>query len=131
MQYLTLEQLLQIHALVLLKDGGADGVGDAGRLEAAVASQYQVVFGEELYRSAHQKSAAIIRGIINDHPFVDGNKRTGLLSGLTFLEINGYHFTARKGELEDFAVHIATKRLEVDAIATWLEHHTKPRAKAE
>ena len=46
---LTLEQILQLHALVLVKDGGADGVRDVGRLEAAVSTQHQVVFGEELY----------------------------------------------------------------------------------
>ena len=46
---LTLEQILQLHALVLIRDGGSDGVRDIGRLESVVSAQYQVVFGEELY----------------------------------------------------------------------------------
>lgn len=125
MQYLTLEQLLQIHALVLLKDGGADGVRDVGRLEAVVATQHQVVFGEELYPSVYQKSAAIIRGIIGDHPFADGNKRTAMLAGLTFVEVNGSRFSADTGELEDFAVSVAVEHRSVDDIAAWLEQHTK------
>ena len=122
---LTLEQILQLHALVLVKDGGADGVRDVGRLEAAVSTQHQVVFGEELYSTVFAKSAALIRGIIGDHPFTDGNKRTAMLAGLTLLEVNGYNFTAQRGELEDFAVHVATNRLDIDAIADWLKRHSQ------
>lgn len=125
MQFLTLEYILQMHALVLLRDGGADGVSDIGRLEAVVATQHQVVFGEELYKTVHEKAAAIIRSIIGDHPFSDGNKRTAMLSGLTFLELNGYEFTAEQGELEDFAVDVAVKHYGVEEIAAWLESHSR------
>ena len=122
---LTLEQILQLHALVLVKDGGADGVRDVGRLEAAVSTQHQVVFGEELYATVFAKAAALIRGIIGDHPFTDGNKRTAMLAGLTLLEVNGYNFIAQRGELEDFAVRVATNHLDIDAIADWLERHSR------
>lgn len=125
MQFLNLEQLLQIHALVLLRDGGADGVRDIGRLEAVVAVQHQEVFGEELYVGVHAKAAAIIRGVIGDHPFADGNKRTAMLSGLTLLEVNGYVFIAEPGELEDFAVSVATDHLSVEEIAAWLMSHSR------
>ena len=99
---LTIEQILQLHALVLVKDGGADGVRDVGRLEAAVSTQHQVVFGEELYATVFAKAAA-----------------------LTLLEVNGYNFTAQRGELENFAVRIATDHLDIDAIADWLERHSR------
>lgn len=122
---LTLEQILQLHALVLVKDGGADGVRDVGRLEAAVSTQHQVVFGEELYATVFAKAAALIRGIIGDHPFTDGNKRTAMLAGLTLLEVNGYNFTAQRGGLENFAVRVATDHLDIDAIADWLERHSR------
>lgn len=106
MVYLTLEQIIQLHALVLIKDGGADGMRNLGRLEAAVSTQYQTAFGKELYATVCDKAAALVRGIICDHPFIDGNKRTAMLAGLTLLEMNEYNFIARQGELEDFAVHI-------------------------
>ena len=122
---LTLEQILQLHALVLVKDGGADGVRDVGRLEAAVSTQHQVVFGEELYATVFAKTAALMRGIIGDHPFADSNKRTAMLAGLTLLEVNGYNFTAQRGELEDFAVRAATDHLDIDAIADWLKRHSR------
>lgn len=122
---LTLGQILQLHALVLIRDGGSDGVRDIGRLESVVSAQHQVVFGEELYATVFTKAAALIRGIIGDHPFTDGNKRTAMLAGLTLLEVNGYNFTAQRGELENFAVRIATDQLDTDAIADWLKRHSQ------
>ena len=122
---LSIEQLLELHTLAVNHSGGSVGVRDVGRLEAAIAVQSQEVFGQELYMSVPEKAAALIRGIVQDHPFVDGNKRTAMLSGLTLLEINGLIFTANKGELEDFAVRIATDHLDVAAIADWLAAHTR------
>lgn len=119
---LTIEQLLQLHVLVIHYSGGSQGVRDIGRLEAAVASQIQTVFGRELYPEPYDKAAAIIRGIICDHPFHDGNKRTAMLAGLTFLKVNNIIFSARQGELEDFAVRVAVERLNVDDIAAWLKN---------
>ena len=53
--------------------------------------------------------------------FVDGNKRTAMLTAMTYLELNGYQFVTRSGEIEDFAVRVATDHLEIDDIATWLK----------
>lgn len=120
---LTLEQLLEIHALVIEATGGSAGLRDLGRLEAAIATQTQNVFGEELYSETVDKAAAIIRGIIGDHPFVDGNKRTAMLTGLTFLDVNGMIIAAEPGEIENFAVEIATKHIDVPQISSWLQRH--------
>lgn len=125
MKLLTLEQLLQVHVLVVDTTGGGMGLRDIGRLESAIATQTQNVFGEELYPSVVEKSAAIIRGIIADHPFVDGNKRTALLAGLALLEINNVVFTAQSSEIENFAVKIAADKLDVSAVALWLHGHVK------
>ena len=121
---LTLEQLLELHALVIEASGGSTGLRDLGRLEAAIATQTQNVFGEELYTSIVDKAAAIIRGIIADHPFVDGNKRTAMLVGLTLLELNDINFAAKPGEIEDFAVEIATRHIDVPQISEWLNLHS-------
>lgn len=123
MHHLTLEEILQLHAMLIQKYGGSHGVRDIGRLEAVVATQSQSVFGTELYQTVFEKAAAMARGVIADHPFYDGNKRTGMLAGLTFIELNGHVFKAQKGELEDFAVKIATDHLSVEAIAVWLQTH--------
>ena len=126
MNYINLEQLLALHVLVIQRFGGATGVRDIGRLEAVLATQTQAVFGIELYVTVYDKAAAILRGVIADHPFSDGNKRTGTLTALTFLEINGYTITAKKGEIEDFAVSVATDHLTVETIAQWLKDHSQP-----
>ncbi len=127
MYFLTLEQILQLHALVLSHGGGSNGVRDVGRLDAAVCVQTQVVFGEELYSDIFSKAAAVIRSVVADHPFVDGNKRTAILAGLTLLELNNYHFDAISGELEDFAVRIATDHLSIAEIADWLRAHVNEK----
>jgi death-on-curing protein len=123
MNILSLEQLLEIHALIVELTGGSVGLRDLGRLEAAIATQTQNVFGEELYPRLIDKAAAMIRGVIADHPFVDGNKRTAVLAGLTLLEINGARFVAKPGEIEDFAVRIATNKLDIPSIVAWLREH--------
>jgi death-on-curing protein len=120
---LTLEQLLEIHAIVVEATGGGTGLRDLGRLESAIATQTQNVFGQELYPTVVDKAAAVIRGIIADHPFVNGNKRTAMLSGLTLLDINSMVFRIQAGEIEDFAVEIATKQIDVPQISAWLKLH--------
>src|SRR5690348_6659642 len=102
MTILMLEQLLELHVLIIEETGGSQGLRDLGRLEAAIASQTQHMFGRELYQGTAQKAAALIRGIIADHPFVDGNKRSAVLAGLTFLRMDSVSFTAQRGEIEDF-----------------------------
>jgi death-on-curing protein len=124
MKTLTLEQLLELHVMLISQTGGSKDIRNLGRLESALATQTQSVFGEELYSTLFEKAAALIRGIIGDHAFVDGNKRTGMLVGLTFLSINDLKFKAGRGELEDFAVRIAVERLDVVTIAAWLKAHS-------
>jgi len=125
MNFLTLDQIVQLHVLVVGETGGSTGIRDLGRLESVVGAQNQYVFGKETYTDPMQKAAALIRGIIGDHPFVDGNKRTALLTALTFLKINGVNLTIPQGDLENFAVQVAIDKLNVSSIANWLEKHNK------
>ena len=125
MNFLTLDQIVQLHVLVVGETGGSTGIRDLGRLESVVGAQNQYVFGKETYTDPMQKAAVLIRGIIGDHPFVDGNKRTALLTALTFLKINGVNLTIPQGDLENFAVQVAIDKLNVSSIANWLEKHNK------
>ena len=118
---LTLKQLLELHALVMQTTGGNGRLRDLGRLEAAIATQTQNVFGGELYPDIADKSGALIHGIIADHAFVNGNKRTAVLAGITLLIVNGYEFTAKSGEIEQVAVDIATQHVDVPSISAWLK----------
>ena len=85
----------------------------------------QKVFGQELYPSLFQKAAVYARNVIMNHPFVDGNKRTGMAAASVFLENNGQKLFCKEGEIEKFALSIVEKRLDINAIAEWFKKHTK------
>ena len=126
MKKLTITDIELIHMQVIDVSGGSHWVRDKNRLESALASQFQEVFGEDLYPTVYEKAAVLTRGVIADHPFVDGNKRTGLMAGLVFLNLNGIDTSELSDkELEDFAVQIAVERLDVPVIAAWLKAHSK------
>jgi len=124
MHYFDVDDVELIHMQIIDASGGSHGTRDRGRLEAAVATQHQMVFGQELYETVFDKAAALCRGIVADHPFVDGNKRTGIMAALIFLERNGHQTTMSDKELEDFAVQIAVEHLDISAIAEWLQAHS-------
>jgi death on curing protein len=125
MKWLQLDDIELIHIQIIDASGGSYGVRDKERLLSALASMQQEVFGTELYPSIFEKAAVLMRGIIADHPFVDGNKRTAVMSALIFLNYNGYDTSGLKDqELEDFAVQVAVEKLDVEAIAKWLETHS-------
>lgn len=126
MKFLLLRDLELLHMQIIDASGGSQGVRDRGRLESALAAMRQEVFGEALYETVFEKAAVLARGIIADHPYIDGNKRTGIMAALVFLNINDCDTTPLTDkELEDFAVQIATDHLDVPIIAAWLKAHTK------
>lgn len=124
MKYLEAEEILLIHHQLVTRYGGSHGTRDLARIKSAAAAPAQSVFGEEQYKTVFEKAAVYIRNIICDHPFNDGNKRTGMAAGAMFLTRNGYIVSAKIGELEDFAVKVATDKLDVPEIAAWLETHS-------
>jgi len=121
--YLSLEDILRLHYMLVEDFGGMHGVRDEGRLKSVVEAPQAVIYSTEQYATVYEKAAVYMRTIIQDHPFHDGNKRSGITVGGVFLQRNGARFTAKPIELENFAVRIATDRLDVDAIAAWLQAH--------
>lgn len=123
--YLTEEEILLAHFTLIERYGGSHGTRDLKRIKSVVFAVKQEVFGVEQYSNIFEKAAVYMRNIIADHPFADGNKRTGITAAIMFLNINGKNFKAQKSELEDFAVRVATDHLDVETIANWLEQHCK------
>lgn len=126
-KYLSLKEILRLHFQVIEDFGGSHGVRDEGRLASLALAPAQEVFGQEQYPDIYQKTAVYMRNLIGDHPFIDGNKRTGVTVAGIFLLRNGYALTAKPKELEDFAVRIATEKLDVTDIAAWLGEHSKKK----
>ncbi len=123
--YLTLEEILRLHFQIIEDYGGSHGVRDENRLKSVVAAPQQIVFDQEQYEVVHEKAAVYLRNIIGDHPFADGNKRSAVTVCGIFLMRNNSSLTAKPGELEDFAVRVATDHLTVEEIARWLQTHTR------
>jgi len=125
MHFLTPEQVLFIHARLIAETGGEHGVRDLGLLQSAVFRPQAVFDGNELYPDIYHKAAALLESLVNNHPFVDGNKRTGITSAVMFLKINNYSLTASNQELETFVLSIASGEHTVDSIVEWLRLHSK------
>lgn len=122
---LSTDDIERIHIQIIDASGGSYGVRDMNAIKAIVAVQDQEVFGEVLYKSLFNKAAALARGIIGNHPFVDGNKRTGIMCALIFLELNGINMSKLKNiDLEDYAVKIATEKPGIQQISLWLKNNS-------
>ncbi len=124
MRYLTPEQVLFIHARLVAETGGEHGIRDLGLLSSAVSRPQAVFDGNELYPDIFHKAAALLESLVNNHPFVDGNKRTGITAAAMFLQINSYSLTASNQELESFVLSIASGKQTIDSIMEWLKTHS-------
>jgi death-on-curing protein len=125
-RYLSLEQVLEAHRQVVAQSGGSEGVRDIGIVESAVAQPAMSFGGQELYPSLEEKAAALGFSLINNHPFVDGNKRIGHAAMATFLRLNGFRISAPVDEAEQFILRIAASEASREELVEWLRAHVVP-----
>lgn len=123
-RYLTLIEVLELHRKILEQSGGAAGIPDIGLLESAIAQPRMTFGGEDLYPSLLEKAAALGFSIIINHPFVDGNKRTGHAATEAFLVLNGLEINASVDEQERVVLAIASGKLEREVFVEWLQQNT-------
>ena len=123
--YLTAEQALFVHYRLLSETGGEHGVSDLGLLESAIARPRATFDRQELYADIFEKAAALMDSLINNHPFLDGNKRTGIACTVLFLKQNGISFSAKNAELERFTLRVASSKVGLPEITKWLKKHSK------
>jgi death-on-curing protein len=120
-RYLTLEQVVELHHRAMIEDGRQAVLAAPEKLESALNRPQAEAFGEEFYPTLAQKAAALLQGIVIAHPFVDGNKRAGLLAMLGLLSANGVDTLPDQDALYDLVIATTTGELrEVDAIAARL-----------
>lgn len=127
MRYLTVEQVLFLHARLIGETGGSHGIRDVGLLRSAVARPRGSFEGKELYPDLFAKAAALMHSLIKNHPFIDGNKRTGTAAAVLLLRANAWSFEASNAELEEFALKVAGEELAVLEMARWLRQHSVSR----
>lgn len=121
------EEILFFHHEVITLDGGAPGIRDEGSLEAAVARPQTAFGGVEFFPTPFARAAALTESLIQRHPFVDGNKRTGIKAGGFLLFMEGYALTASQKELTNATLEVAKHQLDLQGLAQWLEDCSRLR----
>ena len=127
MRYLTLDEVEELHGLMLARFGGAAGVRDANALDSAVAQPRMTFGGEELYPSLAEKASALAFSLVRNHPFVDGNKRVGHAAMETFLVLNGHELSASTDEQEAFVLRLAAGQISREDLTDWIRMHLVKR----
>ena len=111
---ITKEDVLNIYKVLTLETGGTIGIRDEGLLSSALEAPYQTFGGEELFPSLVEKTVRMGYGLVANHPFIDGNKRIGILVMLTFFELNGIELEFTDQEVIDMAMGIASGRYKYE-----------------
>ena len=125
MRYLYPKQILYLHQEIMERSEGTGGVRDQGLLESAVYRPQASFGGEDLYPDLFSKAAALGHSVIKNHPFADGNKRTGFEAMRLMLRLNGYDIQASLKAKFSFVMAIAEGRLKEQAIADWLKRNCR------
>jgi death-on-curing protein len=125
--YLSLEQVLELHRLEVRRFGGSAGLRERGRLEAALTRPQMTFAGEDLYPDVESKAAAVMHSLVMNHPFVDGNKRTGAAVAELFLNLNGVELEADDDDLVAVTLSVARGEVNAEALAIWLRQRSRHR----
>ncbi len=116
-EFLTLAEVIEIHSDQIKHYGGIVGIRDISSLSSAVAMPYASFSGDFLHRNIYEMAAAYAFHICQNHPFIDGNKRTALASALVFLELNGISISDPDGKLYEAMMNIAIGKMEKEEFA--------------
>ena len=120
LSFLTLDEVLAIHAHQIERYGGSPGIRDRGLLASALAMPEAGFAGEDLHPTLHEKAAAYLFHLVKNHPFVDGNKRVGLAVCLVFLRLNGVTIQATDDELVELVLGVISGQLGKADVAVFL-----------
>lgn len=124
---ISVQEVIEIHHILIERFGGAKGIRDRGLLESAVRRPFQTFDGIELYPLPIEKAAAIFESIVCNHPFIDGNKRIAwVLLRLTLLN-NSCDVRASENDKYEFVMNAASGKLNFDEIRLWIEQHVVSR----
>ena len=125
MIFFEYEQVVKIHRSLIEKTGGMDGIRDAQLLDSALKTPFQTFGGNNLYPDILDKASQLCYSLIENHPFVDGNKRIGVHLMLLFLKLNNIEVNYSQQELIDFGLDIASGKMSKNDIKEWIIEHRK------
>ena len=120
---LSKKQVLALHSDLIREFGGTEGIRDEGLLESALAAPFQTFDGEPAYPSLQAKAARLGFGLVSNHPFVDGNKRTGAHVMLVFLALNGVELCYGQEDLISIFLSVASGMSDWRDLQRWILEH--------
>jgi death-on-curing protein len=123
MKWLSKDQVLMLHDQLIAQTGGRSGIRDDGLLDSALNAPFQSFETAELYPSIQQKAARLCYGLVQNHPFVDGNKRIGAHTMLVFLALNGIELQYTQRELSDIILRVAASEESYEGLLRWVLDH--------
>jgi death-on-curing protein len=126
-RFLTEDGVLEIHHDLIKRFGGSDGLRDRNMLLSAVEMPKASFGGQFLHEDLFEMAAAYLFHLVQNHPFVDGNKRTGASVAVVFLDANGIELVADKVDYGDLVLEVAQGQLDKTAIANFLRQHSQPK----
>lgn len=117
------QQIIAMHHALVMETGGLDGLRDEGLLDSAIAAPFQTFDSTELFQSVHEKAARLGCGLVQNHPFLDGNKRIGAHAMLVFLALNGISLFYTQDELASVFLKMAAGEIDYDILLQWVIDH--------
>ena len=125
-KFLSLAEVLEIHQDQIARYDGASGIRDMERLKSGLGMPSVTFGGEFLHTDIYEMAAAYLFHMVKNHPFVDGNKRVGVVAALVFLILNGFDFTAPEDELTEMVLAVAQGELDKAQVAVFIRSWSKP-----
>jgi death-on-curing protein len=123
--YITLDTVLAIHDDLVTKYGGSHGIRDLGLIQSAIARPQSSFGGDDLYPNVFDKAAALFHSLMFNHAFIDGNKRTTIVSASRFLSLNGFELDVSQEDFVAFPLLVENKHLSIEKISKWIENNSK------
>ncbi len=123
MKRLTRAQILMLHSQLIEESGGTDGIRDESLLDSALSAPFQTFWSQDLFPSVQQKAARLGQGLVQNHAFIDGNKRIGAHAMLVFLAINRIELAYTQQELIDIILAVAAGIAGYDELLSWIVAH--------
>jgi death-on-curing protein len=127
--FLALDEVLAMHADLIERHGGHPGIRDAGLLESALAAPAATFGGHFLHGTPAEMAAASLHGLVRNHPFVDGNKRAGLMAAFAFLGLNGFQFDPDQNDLTDLVLGVAAGTVSRAEVPVFVQRHARRRSR--
>lgn len=119
--FLGIDEVLEIHRDQIDRYGGAHGVRDLRLLQSSMAMPCAMFGGSYVHRNLFEMAAAYLFHIVKNHPFFDGNKRTGAVAAIIFMEFNGLELKANEADFERLVIQVAEGTADKTTVAAFLE----------